>query len=187
MGYNGGQKTNVYCYNWDMHGYFSRDCQLPRRTRKKQGFSLTVEEITRIAQEEIDKYNWKTEVKRMAQEWIDENKRKTKDFSVTETNDERYASSRINDVNSENVKPRKSPLGQRVQLVQCRVNSLAEEQRKTSFARFKIEEKNIYGLALIDTGNLVHSALLRGRFGNLLGLKLVNQWTYVLGQLTARV
>ena len=72
MCYSGGQKKDLSCYNCNKHRHYSMDCQLPKRTRKKQVFLLNVEQIKRIAQVGIDEYNWKTEVKRIPQEWIDE-------------------------------------------------------------------------------------------------------------------
>ena len=43
--------------------------------------------------------------------------------------------------------------------LQHRVNNLTIEKRKMSFSHFKVKDQNIFRLALIDTGNLVHSAI----------------------------
>ena len=59
-----------------------------------------------------------------------------------------------------NMNMNKNHFVQQVQLIQYKVNSLGEEQRKKSFTPFQSMEKNMYGLALIDTGNMVHSALV---------------------------
>ena len=58
------------------------------------------------------------------------------------------------------MKPGKTNLMNQIQMLQCRVNNLSTKKRKTSFARFKVKQRNIYGLALEDTGNLVHSAIV---------------------------
>ena len=42
------------------------------------------------------------------------------------------------------------------------MNSLNVDQKKTSYARFKVKQRNIFGLALIDTGNLVHPSIVSG-------------------------
>ena len=41
-----------------------------------------------------------------------------------------------------------------------------------SFIRFKEKQGHIFGLALIDTGNLVHSAIVLGEFWEVIGGKL---------------
>ena len=48
--------------------------------------------------------------------------------------------------------------------LQCRVNNLSIYKRKTSFAHFKVKQRNNFGLALIDTGNGVHSTIVSGAF-----------------------
>ena len=57
-------------------------------------------------------------------------------------------------------------------LLQNRVNNLSATQRKTSFVHFKIEGRNTYGLNLIDTGNLVHSAIVTEYFWDLIRGKI---------------
>ena len=61
-------------------------------------------------------------------------------FSVMETNNGQSVFSSIDDVNSENMKPRKNHL---VHLLRCIVNNMNIAQRKMSFACFKLKEKNI--------------------------------------------
>ena len=38
------------------------------------------------------------------------------------------------------------------------------QKRKTSFASFIVKQRNIYVLTLLDTGNLVHSAIVSWEF-----------------------
>ena len=59
----------------------------------------------------------------------------------------------------------KTNLLQNVLLLQLRVNNLIIDQKKTSFARFKVKQRNIFGLVLIDKGNLVHTSIVSGEFG----------------------
>ena len=63
-----------------------------------------------------------------------------------------------------NVKPGKNNLMNQVQALQYRVNNLSIQKKKTSFVRFEVKQRNIFGLALIDMGNLVHSAIVSGDF-----------------------
>ena len=62
------------------------------------------------------------------------------------------------------VKPRENPLLINVCSLQHRVNKLNVDQKKTSYARFKVEQRNIFGLSLIDRGNLVHPSIVSGEF-----------------------
>ena len=48
--------------------------------------------------------------------------------------------------------------------LQHRVSNLSMEKRKRSFPHFKVKQQNVFGLALIDTGNLVHFAIVSGEF-----------------------
>ena len=65
---------------------------------------------------------------------MEENNCKLEDFSIEETKDERSVFSSINDVHSENVKPGKNNLMNQIQILQCRVNNLNTNKRKTPFA-----------------------------------------------------
>ena len=49
---------------------------------------------------------------------------------------------------------------------------LSIQKRKTSFAPLKLKQRNIFGLALIDEGNLVHSAIVSGNFWKSIGGKI---------------
>ena len=142
-----GQKKDVCCYNCNKCGHYSSDCLLPKRMRK--------EKITQV---------FKKTVKRLFWEVMEENNWKLENFVVEETKDKRSLSSCIDVVQSENVKPGKNNLMNQIQMVQCRVNNLSTKKRKTPFARFKVIHRNIYGLALITTGNLVHSAIMSWDF-----------------------
>ena len=50
-----------------------------------------------------------------------------------------------------------------------------------TFARFKVKQQNIFGLALIDTGNLVHSAIVSGQFWEGIGGKMREYMDYKVG------
>ena len=155
MSYRRGQKEDVCCYNYNEHGHYSRDCQLPKRTRKDKRYQVFAETVKRIFWEIMEGNNWKVE-----------------DFSVEATKDEQSVSSSIDVVHSENVKPRKDHLLHQIQMLQCRVNNLSTKKRKTSFAGFKVKQRNIYVLALIETGNLVHSAIVSWDFWDSIGGKI---------------
>ena len=66
---------------------------------------------------------------------------------------------------TENMKPRENHLLHNVRSLQYRVNNLSIEKRKTAFPCFKLKHQNIFRLALIDTENLEHSAIVLGSFG----------------------
>ena len=53
--------------------------------------------------------------------------------------------------------------------LQQRVNNLSVEKKKT---RFKVKPRNLIGPAIIDTGNLVHSAIVSGEFWEAIGGKI---------------
>ena len=46
---------------------------------------------------------------------------------------------------------------------------------------FKVKQRNLYGLLLIDTGNLVHSAIVSGEFREAIGGKTSNSMDYKVG------
>ena len=52
-----------------------------------------------------------------------------------------------------NDKVNKNHLLQNVGSLQLRVNNLNITRKKTSYARFKVKQRNLFGLALIDTEN----------------------------------
>ena len=55
------------------------------------------------------------------------------------------------------------------------MNNLSVVRRKTSFGRFKLKRSYIYGLALIDARNLVHSAIVSGDFWESIRVRLISQ------------
>ena len=50
-----------------------------------------------------------------------------------------------------------------------------------SFARFKVKQRNLFGLALNDTGNLVHSPIVAGEFWEAKGGKISHSMDYKVG------
>ena len=83
---------------------------------------------------------------------------------------EKSVSSSINVVHSENLKPGKLS-------DTSNLNVTVTKKRKTLFAHFKAKQRNIYGFALIDTGNLVHSAFVSWDFWESIGARSTVQWT----------
>ena len=55
------------------------------------------------------------------------------------------------------------------------------EKKKTSYARFKVTQRNLFGLAFIDTGNLVHSVIVSGEFWEAIGGKISKSMDYKVG------
>ena len=55
------------------------------------------------------------------------------------------------------------------------------EKRKTSFTCIKLKQQNIFGLAKIDTRNLVHSAIVSGKFWEAIGGKMSESRDYKVG------
>ena len=70
---------------------------------------------------------------------------------------------------------------QNVLSLQLRVNNLNIDQKKTSYARFKVKQRNIFGLALIDTGNLVHPSIVSGEFWEAIGGRINRTMGYKVG------
>ena len=95
-----------------------------------------------------------------------ENNWKPEDFAAKDIKEERSVSS------SKNVKPGENHLLSNVCSLQHRVNNLSVEKKKTSYAQFKVKLRNLFGLALSDTGNLVHSSLVSGEFWEAMGGKI---------------
>ena len=58
----------------------------------------------------------------------------------------------------------KNHLLQNVLSLQLRVNNLNLDQKKTAYVRFEVKQRNIFGLELNDTRNLVHPSILSGKF-----------------------
>ena len=70
------------------------------------------------------------------------------------------------------MKPGENHLLSNVCSLQHRVNNLSVEKKKTSYARFKVKQRNLFGLVFIDNGNLVHSAIVSGKFWEAIGRKI---------------
>ena len=51
------------------------------------------------------------------------------------------------------------------------VNLVEKDDRKTSYVKFKLFKLDIYGLALVDTGNLVKGTLVSSEFWKTIGGK----------------
>ena len=79
------------------------------------------------------------------------------------------------------MKPGKNHLLSNVRSLQHRVKNLSIEKKKTSFSPFKVKQRNLFGLALIDTGNLVHSLLVLGETCKAIGGKMSNSMDYKVG------
>ena len=77
-----------------------------------------------------------------------------------------------------NVELNKNHMLQNVLSLQLRVNNLNIPRKKTSFARFKVKQRNHFGLALINTGNLVLSEIVSGEFWEAIGGKISNSTDY---------
>ena len=75
----------------------------------------------------------------------------------------------------------KNHLLHNVRYLQHRVNNLSIKKRKTSFTCFKVKQQNIFGLALIDTGNSVHSAIVLELFWESIGGKMSSSMDYKVG------
>ena len=58
---------------------------------------------------------------------------------------------------------------------------MKEDQKKPAYARFKVKQRNIFGLALIDTGNLVHSSIVSAEFWEAIGGKINHAMDYKVG------
>ena len=61
------------------------------------------------------------------------------------------------------------------------MNNLNIPRKKTSFTRFKVKQRNLFGLVLINTGNLVHSAIISDNFWEAIGGKISNSMDYKVG------
>ena len=103
--------------------------------------------------------------------------RKTKDQEFTEDEFRKICKKVI----TENLKPRESRLLHNLCSLQHKVNNLSIEKRKTSFAQFKVKQQNIFGLVLIDTRNLVNSAVVLGVFWESIGGKIRSSMDYKEG------
>ena len=80
-----------------------------------------------------------------------------------------------------NDKVNKNHLLQNVCSLQLRVNNLNITRKKTLYARFKMKQRNLFGLVLIDTGNLEHSAIVLEEFWEVIGEKISNSMDCKVG------
>ena len=106
---------------------------------------------------------------------------KENNWKPEETKEVQSVSSNINGVHSENVKPGENHLFSNVCSLQHRVNNLSIEKKKTSFARLKVKQRNLFGSGLINTGILVHSMIVSGEFWEAIGGKISNSMDYKVG------
>ena len=152
------QDEDIHCYNCNKCRHYARDCLLPKRTSKEQRSGRFEDEVKSIFWKVIQKNNWKP-----------------KDFEAKEKKEEGSVSSSIDGVHSEN------HMLSNVRSLQHRVNNLSVEERKASYAQFKVKQRNLLGLALIDTGNLLHSSIVSGEFWEAIGGKISNSMDYNVG------
>ena len=75
------------------------------------------------------------------------------------------------------MKPGENHLLSNVPSLQHRVNNLSVEKMK----RFKVKQRNLFGLALIDSGNIVHSTLVSGEFWEAIGGKICSSMDKKVG------
>ena len=61
------------------------------------------------------------------------------------------------------------------------MNKLNIPRKKTLLARFKVKQRNPFGLALINMGNLLHSAMVSGEFWVDIGGKISSSMDYKVG------
>ena len=87
----------------------------------------------------------------------------------------------ISNSNSKVYKINKINLLQNVLSLQLRVNNLNIGKKKTSYARFKVKQRNIFELVLIDTGNLVHTSIVSGEFWEAIGGRINQTMDYKVG------
>ena len=55
------------------------------------------------------------------------------------------------------------------------VNLIERDDCKTSYVKFKLFKRDIYGLALVDTGNLVKGTLASSEFWKMIGGKMLEE------------
>ena len=55
------------------------------------------------------------------------------------------------------------------------VNLMERDDRKTSYVKFKLFKRDVYGLALVDTGNLVKGTLVSSEFWRMIGGKMLEE------------
>jgi len=55
------------------------------------------------------------------------------------------------------------------------VNLVERDDRKTLYVKFKLFKRDIYGLAFVDTGNLVKGTLVSSEFWKMIGGKMLEE------------
>ena len=55
------------------------------------------------------------------------------------------------------------------------INRREKDDRKTSYVKYKLCKRDIYGLALVDTGNLVRGTLVSSEFWDSIGGKIIEK------------
>ena len=55
------------------------------------------------------------------------------------------------------------------------INRREKDDRKTSYVKYKLCKRDVYSLALVDTGNLVRGTLVSSEFWNSIGGKIIEQ------------
>ena len=55
------------------------------------------------------------------------------------------------------------------------VNLVERDNRKTAYVKFKLFKRDIYGLALVDRGNLVKGTLVSSEFWKMIGGKMLEE------------
>ena len=55
------------------------------------------------------------------------------------------------------------------------INLVERDDRKTLYVKFKLFKRDIYGLALVDTGNLVKGTLVSSEFWKMIGGKMLEE------------
>ena len=65
--------------------------------------------------------------------------------------------------------------GKRIFVHLNNINLAERDDRKTSYVKFKLFKRDIYGLALVDTGNLVNGTLMSSEFWRLKGGKMLEE------------
>ena len=100
-------------------------------------------------------------------------------FSVWGAISGRIVSKSNNDKCKVNDKVNKNHLLQNVHSLELRVNNLNITRKKKLYPSFKVKQNNLFGLGLINTGNLVHSAIVSGEFWK--AIKISNSMDYKVG------
>ena len=124
------KEEDVCCYNCKEYGHYARNCRLPKRTRKEQRCPRVKDKVKFTDEEKwmiqkIYEGSWEKKVKPSENKDIPEKKEM------------------------------KTSLLSHIRELQHRVNNLGKEKpRSLAYAKFKMRQRNIFGLALVNSGNL---------------------------------